>query len=228
MRRRSETDEATRAGAGADIVAGRLDNDAAERRDSARATSTDRGPLARLFGQLAGFGVVGGVTFVIDLGVYNVVRATVLHDSPIWSMVVSVTVATIAAWLGNRYLTFRRERSRGAFREGLLFAIVNVVGLLVAAGCLFVSPTCWDSPRSSRTTSRATAWALCSAPFTASPPVDGSSPPLTHPRRTPLGLTPFRRSGGSESRPVVRGRGQGDWSDHDEQQEASHPGAGRP
>ena len=42
------------------------------------------------------------------------------------------------------------------------------------------------------------------------------------------GLTPFRRSGGSESRPVARSRGQGDWSDHVEQQEASHPGAGRP
>ncbi|NHI16074.1 GtrA family protein [Microbacterium excoecariae] len=139
MRRSSETDGATRAGDGADIAAGRLDNDAVERREAARATSADRGPLARLFGQLAGFGMVGGVAFVIDLGVYNVVRATVLSDSPIWSKVVSVTVATIAAWLGNRYLTFRKERSRGAFREGLLFAIVNVVGLLIAAGCLFVS-----------------------------------------------------------------------------------------
>ncbi|XIH80640.1 hypothetical protein E7740_00090 [Micrococcus luteus] len=37
------------------------------------------------------------------------------------------------------------------------------------------------------------------------------------------GLTPFRRSSRYESRPVARGRGQGDWSDHDEQQEASHP-----
>ncbi|WP_156454783.1 ATP-binding protein, partial [Microbacterium sp. Leaf347] len=35
---------------------------------------------------------------------------------------------------------------------------------------------------------------------------------------TALGLTPFRRSSRYESRPVVRGRGQGDWSDHDEQQ----------
>lgn len=43
-----------------------------------------------------------------------------------------------------------------------------------------------------------------------------------------VGLTPFCRSSRYESRPVARGRGQGDWSDHDEQQEASHPGAGRP
>ena len=31
------------------------------------------------------------------------------------------------------------------------------------------------------------------------------------------GLTPFRRSGRYASRPVARGGGQGDWSDHDEQ-----------
>ncbi len=31
------------------------------------------------------------------------------------------------------------------------------------------------------------------------------------------GLTPFRRSGGSESRPVARGFGQGELSDHVEQ-----------
>lgn len=46
--------------------------------------------------------------------------------------------------------------------------------------------------------------------------------------KKPGGLTPFRRSSRYESRPVARGRGQGDWSDHDEQQEASHPRAGRP
>ncbi|QGY91073.1 hypothetical protein F1718_08790 [Micrococcus luteus] len=46
--------------------------------------------------------------------------------------------------------------------------------------------------------------------------------------RNGTGLTPFRRSSRYESRPVARGRGQGDWSDHDEQQEASHPRAGRP
>ena len=39
------------------------------------------------------------------------------------------------------------------------------------------------------------------------------------------GLTPSGRSGGCVSRPVARGSGQGDWSDHYEQQESSHPGA---
>lgn len=94
---------------------------------------------ARILGQLVSFGFIGALAFVVDLTVYNVVRATILQDSPIWSKVVSVAVATAVAWLGNRYLTFRRERSPYVFREGVLFAAVNVVGLLIAAACLFVS-----------------------------------------------------------------------------------------
>jgi putative flippase GtrA len=96
-------------------------------------------PGARFLSQIASFGMVGGIAFVVDIGVYNAMRATLLQDSPIWSKVVSVAVATLVAWLGNRYLTFRRERSAHAVREGVLFAVVNVVGLLIAAGCLFVS-----------------------------------------------------------------------------------------
>lgn len=94
---------------------------------------------SRVLGQMISFGFVGALAFVVDLTVYNIVRATVLEDSPIWSKVVSVAVATLAAWLGNRYLTFRRERSPHALREGVLFAFVNVIGLFIAAGCLFVS-----------------------------------------------------------------------------------------
>ena len=41
-----------------------------------------------------------------------------------------------------------------------------------------------------------------------------------------IGLTPFCRSSHCESCPVARGFGQGDWTDHDKQKEASHAGAG--
>jgi len=48
-------------------------------------------------------------------------------------------VATIVAWLGNRYLTFRTDRTRAVWREGVMFAISNLLGLGIAAFCLFVS-----------------------------------------------------------------------------------------
>ncbi len=114
-------------------------------------TTPDATPVARpalvprLFAtakQLASFGTIGAACFVIDLGVYNLLRATVMPDGPIAAKIVSAVVATAIAWLGNRSITFRAQRRSGrreTLREGLLFAVTNVIGLGIAAACLFVS-----------------------------------------------------------------------------------------
>ncbi|PSL37253.1 putative flippase GtrA [Labedella gwakjiensis] len=88
---------------------------------------------------LATFGGVGAIAFIVDIGVYNLLRATVLEGSPIWSKVASVAVATVVAWIGNRLLTFRATRNGNVVREAALFAVMNVGGLLIAAACLFIS-----------------------------------------------------------------------------------------
>lgn len=93
----------------------------------------------RTLTSLVAFGGVGAVAFVVDVGVYNLVRSTVLADSPIWSKVVSVAVATVVAFIGNRTLAFRGSRRAGVAREAVLFGLTNVGGLLIAAACLFVS-----------------------------------------------------------------------------------------
>jgi putative flippase GtrA len=93
---------------------------------------------ARLL-ELITFGGVGAVGFVIDVGLYNVLRATVLQAGPIEAKVISVVVATVVSWLGNRYLTFRHARGGSVAKEAMLFALINVIGLLISAGCLFVS-----------------------------------------------------------------------------------------
>ncbi|MDP9735776.1 MULTISPECIES: GtrA family protein [unclassified Curtobacterium] len=92
--------------------------------------------------QLASFGAIGAICFLIDLGVYNLLRATVLPDGPIAAKIVSAVVATVVAWLANRSITFRSQRQVGrkeTLREGLLFAVTNVIGLGIASACLFVS-----------------------------------------------------------------------------------------
>ena len=75
----------------------------------------------------------------MDIGLFNLLSATVLDGSPITAKVVSVVVATTVSWLGSRYLTFRRTRGRSVRAETVLFALTNLVGLTIAAGCLYVS-----------------------------------------------------------------------------------------
>lgn len=89
--------------------------------------------------QVVSFGMVGGMAFIIDIGVYNILRSTILDDKPIGAKVISVAVATLASWLGNRALTFRATRDSSVIREGVLFALMNVIGLGIAAACLYVS-----------------------------------------------------------------------------------------
>ncbi|MBD8042787.1 GtrA family protein [Arthrobacter sp. Sa2BUA2] len=97
--------------------------------------STSRKVLRRL----GSFSLVGTVAFLVDIGLFNLLSATVLQDSPITAKVVSVTVATTISWLGSRYLTFRRTRGRSVKAETFLFALTNLVGLAIATGCLYVS-----------------------------------------------------------------------------------------
>ncbi|MBV9446718.1 MAG: GtrA family protein [Streptosporangiaceae bacterium] len=84
-----------------------------------------------LIPELARFGVIGGIGAVIDLG-----GAAYLHlDMGIGPMVakgLSITAATVFTYLGSRFWTFRHRVNQAVLRETVLFAILNVVGLLIA------------------------------------------------------------------------------------------------
>jgi len=103
------------------------------------------GRLTRLIAssrQLVSFGAIGAFCFLVDLGVYNLLRFTVLDDKPIAAKVGSAVISTAVAWILNRSITFRAERTSGrreTLREGVLFALTNLIGLGIAAACLFVS-----------------------------------------------------------------------------------------
>lgn len=96
-------------------------------------------PVRKVIRRLGSFSLVGTVAFLVDITLFNVLASTVLDDSPITAKVASVTAATAVSWLGSRYLTFRSTRGRSIRSETLLFALTNMVGLLIATGCLFVS-----------------------------------------------------------------------------------------
>ena len=100
--------------------------------------------MRQLFGQLARFGVVGLGGLVIDVGVFNLLRLTVLapeevESGPIIAKVISTSLAIVFNWLGNRYWTFRSARRRQALREAIEFIAVSLAGSAISLLCLWIS-----------------------------------------------------------------------------------------
>ncbi len=93
--------------------------------------------LGHLVRELMKFGIVGGVAFVVDVGLFNLLLH--LTDKPLTSKAVSTIVATTVSYAGNRHWTFRRRGRSSVRREYLLFFLLNGVGLAIALTCLAIS-----------------------------------------------------------------------------------------
>jgi putative flippase GtrA len=88
-----------------------------------------------LASELGKFGVVGVLAFVVtDAG------TNLLHfragQGPLTANVIATVVAMAVSYAGNRYWTFRDRQRRGVRREGILFFLLNAVGLLIQLACL--------------------------------------------------------------------------------------------
>ncbi len=96
-----------------------------------------------LLQQIAKFGVVGLVSLVVDVGLFNLLRFAggegPLYDKPLTAKIVSVIVATTVAYIGNRIWTFSDRGRTGVAREYFLFFLLNGVALLITLGCLWFS-----------------------------------------------------------------------------------------
>lgn len=106
-----------------------------------------RDAVGVLYREMLKFGVVGAVAFVVDIGLFNLLSTDLwpLGSNPPLdghekiAKVISATMATLVAWLGNRHWSFRHRRQAAAHRELLLFAIMNVGGMIIAVTCLTIS-----------------------------------------------------------------------------------------
>lgn len=101
-----------------------------------------RGALDVLMREMVKFGLVGALAYVVDVGLFNLLRfggPGVLEDKPLTAKVISVAVATCVAWVGNRLWTFRHRRTDRPGRELVQFAVINLVGMAIALVCLGVS-----------------------------------------------------------------------------------------
>jgi putative flippase GtrA len=98
-------------------------------------------PVRALVHEVAKFGIVGAIAFVIDIGLFNLLLygSGPLVDKPLSAKAVSVAVATTFAYFGNRYWTFRHRGRTNMGREYVLFFLFNGIAMLISLTCLWIS-----------------------------------------------------------------------------------------
>lgn len=88
-----------------------------------------------LIHEVAKFGVVGGVGFIISFVGADLLR----FDAGLGkykAVTVATFVATIVTFLGNRYWTYRHRPRTGTLRESVIFFAMNGVGILIQYACV--------------------------------------------------------------------------------------------
>ena len=94
--------------------------------------------LRSLYAEILKFGAVGTVGVCSDVVTSNALwKFTGL--SPTTAALFGTAVATVAAYVGNRYWTFRDRPADDRRREMLLFLLISVIGAVIEIGAVFVS-----------------------------------------------------------------------------------------
>ncbi len=83
-----------------------------------------------LIHEVAKFGAVGALAFLITIGGANGLRSGA-GLGPLTSVTISTVVATVFAFLGNKLWAFRHRKGNHLRRESVLFFVFNGVGLLI-------------------------------------------------------------------------------------------------
>jgi putative flippase GtrA len=93
--------------------------------------------LRALVRELGKFGTVGGISFAIDLTIFNVL----LHSGveTLVAKTISTVLATTVAFAGNRFWTWRHRAHAHMGRQYTMFFVLNAVGLGIGLGCLAIS-----------------------------------------------------------------------------------------
>ena len=84
----------------------------------------------RLIHEAAKFGVVGIVGVFITNGGYALLHNT-FGLGPVTSTTIATIVATAVSYVANRYWSFRHRERTSVAREGVIFFVLNGIGLLI-------------------------------------------------------------------------------------------------
>ncbi|RIJ76857.1 GtrA family protein [Nakamurella silvestris] len=95
--------------------------------------------LPERYRQFAKFLIVGGVTWVIDAGLYTLLSHTVLAEKPLTAKIISVLVSMIVNYVLNREWSFAQRGGREKHHEAMLFFLFNGIGLGINLAPLAIS-----------------------------------------------------------------------------------------
>ncbi|MDQ1623894.1 MAG: hypothetical protein QOH19_2312 [Actinomycetota bacterium] len=97
-------------------------------------TERIRGLASLFWRELAKFGAVGGIAFVIDNGLTYFLMHGPMTDSEAKARFVGASVATVFSWIANRFWTFRHRRQDNVPREFAMFILINGIGIGISTG----------------------------------------------------------------------------------------------
>lgn len=82
--------------------------------------------------EVAKFGVVGAIGYVVQLGVQNALYPAVM--GALTALVIAYGVATVVTFVGNRWWAFKHRKGSGIGPEAAQFIVLNVVGIFIQIG----------------------------------------------------------------------------------------------
>jgi putative flippase GtrA len=90
-----------------------------------------------LIHEVAKFGVVGGLAFVLTVILFNAFHSGAGLDA-ILATTLANAVATVFAFVGNKFWAFRHRKGSHWGRETLLFFFFNGIGILITDGVVWL------------------------------------------------------------------------------------------
>jgi putative flippase GtrA len=91
------------------------------------------GAYRHLVKEIGAFGVVGGVCFLIDVGLFQLLYAH-LGVGAVTSKFLATAVSMTVAYVGHRYWSFSHRSRPGMRQEYVRFTAINVSTLLLGLG----------------------------------------------------------------------------------------------
>ena len=86
--------------------------------------------FAHLVHELAAFGTIGIIGFVITISISNTLHSG-LGLGPLTSFGIATVIATTFSYFANRFWTFRHRDKSGLGREYVLFFVLSGIGLVI-------------------------------------------------------------------------------------------------